>query len=165
MDVWADFQQLFGLQLADIYPAIRIHGLEPHSQENILRHIFKHVMDVEPIFEDIETGAELYPSSVDSMINHILSEDVYGMVWVDIKMDGLTLPPLGLISDYSSLSIHYIMGMWTPITLIALLELLRWIKERGDNISVRMERETAPKRFCKQFDKAWQSYLNDKRCK
>lgn len=161
-DVWAELKQVFGLQIADMYPGIQVQGLDYHSQKTILDHIFENVSEVDPMLEDMETGMELFPPTTDKLIRQMLSDDVDGMVWVSIKRDGLTLPPLGLFTpNYSSLSLHYIPGMWSPVELIGLFEFLRWINDIGDHLKIRMEQETAPKILCEQFDETWQTYIED----
>ena len=164
-DVWAELKQVFGLQVSDMYPGIKVHGLDDQSQKTILDLIFENASEIDPMLEDMETGMDLFPSSTDSLIRHMVADDVDGMVWVGVKMDGLTLPSLGLFTpDSSSLSIHYIMGMWTPVALIGLMEFLRWINDVDDHLQIRMEEETAPTILCEQFDKTWQTYLKDTGC-
>ena len=164
-DVWAELNQVFGLQVSDMYPGIKVHGLDGQSQKTILDYIFKNVGEIDAMLEDVETGMEIYPSTTDSLIRLMVSDNVDGMVWVGVKMDGLTLPSLGLFTpNSSSLSIHYIMGMWTAVEIIALLEFLRWIHDLDDQLQIRMEEETAPQKLCQQFDKTWQTYLKDEWC-
>lgn len=164
-DVWAKLEKIFDAQVDHLYPGIQINGLDRHMQETILQHICKSVRDLEPTLNDLETGVELYPDTIDKMIDCLLSDKVDGMIWIETYIDGFPLPQIGLfVSSASSLTIHYIMGMWTPVAVIGLFELLRWINDLGDHISIRMEQDTAPRSFCKQFDKTWLAYLNDKRC-
>jgi hypothetical protein len=162
-DVWKELQQVFGLQVEDLYPGIKVNGLDHQSQKTILNHIFENVAEIDPLLEDITTGYELYPSTLDSLLHHMVSDDVDGMVWIGLKADGMTLPPLGLFTpNCTSLSIHYISGMWTPVSLIGLMEFLRWVHDLDVSLYIEMEEETAPKSLCKQFDKTWQTYLKDK---
>jgi len=164
-DIWAELEQVFGLQVTDMYPGIKVHGLDHQSQKVILDYIFENASEIDSMLEDIDTGMELYPTTTESLIRQMVADDVDGMVWVGVKIDGLTLPSLGLFTpDSSSLSIHYIMGMWKPVELIGLMEFLRWIHDLGDHLQIRMEEETAPAIMCKQFDKTWQTYLKDTGC-
>jgi hypothetical protein len=164
-DVWAELQKIFGVRVDNLYPGIQINGLDRHTQETILQHICKSVRELDPVLNDLETGIELYPTTIDEMIDYLLSDKVDGMIWIETYIDGYPLPQIGFFaSSTSSLTIHYMMGMWTPVSVIGLFELLRWINDLGDPISIRMEQDTAPRSFCKQFDKTWQAYLNDKRC-
>lgn len=161
-DVWAELKTVFGIRLADIYPGIQVNGLNRHLQEMILRQVLQSVHDIEPMLEDVTTGLELYPQTIDSIVACLLSEQVEGMIWLETEVDKLVLPQLGLfVPDMSSLSIHYIMGMWTPVTLIGLFELLRWIHDLDNQVQIQMEEDTAPQMLLEQFNETWQAYLND----
>jgi hypothetical protein len=161
-DVWAELKTVFGIRLADIYPGIQVNGLNRHLQEMILRQVLQSVHDIEPMLEDVTTGLELYPQTIDSIVACLLSEQVDGMIWLETEVDKLVLPQLGLfVPDMSSLSIHYIMGMWTPVTLIGLFELLRWIHDLDNHVQIQMEQDTAPQMLLEQFNETWQAYLND----
>lgn len=162
-DVWTELQKIFGVRVDQLYPGIQINGLNRHTQKCILQYFCKSVRDLDPALNDIETGVDLYPRTIDEMIDYLLSDTVDGMVWIETHIDGLTLPQIGFFaSSASSMTIHYMMGFWKPITIIGLFELLRWVNDLDDHISIRMEQDTAPKIFCKQFDKTWRAYLNDK---
>lgn len=161
-DIWAELKTVFGIRLADIYPGIQVNGLNRDLQETILRQVLQTVHDIEPMLEDIRTGYELYPQTIDSIVACLLSENVDGMIWLETEVDKLVLPQLGLfIPDDSSLSIHYIMGMWTPVTLIGLFELLRWIHDLDNEVQIQMEADTAPKILLEQFNETWHAYLTD----
>lgn len=161
-DIWARLYMLFAPKLNDIYPAIEIKGLTPELQETILRRVLTHMRDFEPILDEVETGLEVYPQSVGAIIYCLASPRFEGMVWVETEMDYLVLPQIGLrIPDSQSLIITYIMGTWTPVTLIGLMELLRWIHDLSDGISIEMEQETVSKGMRQLFDRVWRDYLND----
>ena len=162
-DVWAELESLFARQIANIYPGIRVSGLNRQLQETILRRVFNVIRDIEPLLEEISTGIELYPQTVEEVIDGLLSDDVYGMVWVETEMDRLILPQLGFfLPNTSELTIHYVMGTWMPVQLIGLFELLRWIDDQDEQIDIEMEQATAPLKFCMQFSQTWKAYLNDK---
>jgi len=161
-DVWAELRTVFGVHLADIYPGIQVTGLNRALQELIVRHMLKSVHDIEPMLEDANSGAGLYPQTIDSIVWCLLSDQVDGMIWMETEIDKLVLPQLGLfLPDDVSLSIHYIMGMWSPVTLIGLFELLRWINDLDSRIHIAMEKDTAPTILLEQFNETWQSYLSD----
>lgn len=163
-DVWAELKSVFGIHLADIYPGIQVNGLNRPLQEMILQKVLNSVREVEPMLEDVNTGMELYPQTLDSIIKCLLSEHVDGMIWLETEVDKLVLPQIGVfVPDDSSLSIHYIMGMWNPVTVIGLLELLRWVNDLDSRIQIRMEEETAPKILLEQFNETWQAYLSEGR--
>jgi len=161
-DVWAELKTVFGIRVADIYPGIQVSGLNRQLQERILRQVLQTVHDIEPMLEDVITGYELYPQTIDGIVACLLSERVDGMIWIETEVDKLVLPQLGLfVPDMSRLSIHYIMGMWSPVTVIGLFELLRWIHDLDHRIEIRMEEDTAPQMLLEQFNETWQAYLND----
>lgn len=161
-DVWAELEAVFGLHIDDIYPGIQASGLDRELQKSILHHLLKQVHDIEPMLEDIYTGRAIVPQTVDGIVNSLLSNRTDGMVWVETAIDNLVLPQLGLfVPDESHLSIHYIMGMWSPVTLIGLFELLRWIQDLDEHILIQMEEETAPLPILLQFNTTWQAYLAD----
>lgn len=161
-DVWATLEPVFGIHLAEIYPGIKVNGLNYGLQELIVRHVLNAVRDYEPMLEDTVSGVELYPQTIEGIVSTLLSERVDGMIWVETVMDNMVLPQLGLfVPDNTSMSIHYIMGTWTPFTLIGLLELLRWINDLDNQIKIQMEEDTAPQILLTQFNETWQAYLSD----
>lgn len=162
-DVWADLQAIFATWVEGLYPGIQVRGLDRHTQEYILKFVCSHVRDVGPALDDMATGEPIDPRTVDEMIEFLLSDDIDGMVWVETEVEGLPLPQIGFFAPTeNTLSIHYITGMWDPLTMIGLFELLRWINDLGEHIQIELERGTAPDSWCDQFNLTWASYLMDK---
>ncbi len=163
-DIWAELQGMFEVWTDNLYPGIQINGLDQHTQKYILQHLCENVRDIGPSLNDIVTGKELYPETVEGVIDTLLSDHVDGMLWIETHIDGLTLPQIGFFApSSSSLTIHYMLGMWKPLTLIGLFELLRWVNDLGDHIRLEMEEGTAPDTWRIQFNQSWESYLADKR--
>lgn len=163
IDIWEELQGMFGVRADNLYPGILVTGLDHPTQQYILQYLCQNLRDIGPSLNNIITGKELYPDNVDDAINTLLSDEVDGMLWIETRLDGLTLPQIGFfVPSQSSLTIHYTLGMWRPVSLIGLFELLRWINDLGDHITLEMEEGTAPEEWRLIFDRVWKAYLADK---
>lgn len=163
LDVWSRLHILFATPSNGFYPGVQISGLDYSLMERILHYVMDNAREIEPMLEDAYTGTEIYPESISEIIRVALSSHIDGLVWVEATLDHLNLPSLGFhIADDNSMTIYYVMGIWTPVKLISFLELLRWISALDKHIYVQMLENTAPQALCDLFNKTWHAYVNDK---
>ncbi len=164
IDLWERVSPIF-TAVDGAQPEINVDNISEGAMRYLINHVLHESKSIDAGLRGVQPPhPEVMVTLPDAVVEVILQGLVLGPLIVETRVDGLTLPTIGLfILDTNALFISYQMGEhWTPISVMALFELFRMIKTYDSAVKIRLSQEHFNGAWRVQFDMALREYLDER---
>ena len=143
-----------------------IEGLTATHMNDVMLYIFHHCYQwMDTAFIRLETGAEVSMPSPRSASRALAGNEVVGVLWVFLGIEGYRLPLMGIYVDApETIAINFETGAhWHLLTLSAFFECLHDIHALAPDARIRLNPEDFDPQHCNHFDTVLKDDLHGSR--
>jgi len=154
VDIWKRLQVIFEGS-KDEYPEIGLANLTGESLMNCLTYLMNYTRDCNTVFLIPGTRRRVYLPSPHEAIRTLMDGQVVGVMWLHLPV----LPVLGFfVDDPHNMSISFSRHGWTPVSAIALFDLLHQITLLAPEVEIYLSGTCFTDKEFKLFDSVWAQY-------
>ncbi|MEQ8673554.1 MAG: hypothetical protein RLP44_05750 [Aggregatilineales bacterium] len=164
IDLWERVSPIF-TAVDGAQPEISVENISAGAMRYLINHVLHQSKSLDAGLRGVQPPhPEVMVTLPDAVAEVVLQGLVLGPLIVETRVDGYTLPTIGLFFlDTDALFISYQMGEhWTPLSVMALFELFRMIKTNDSDVRIRLSREHFNGSWRVQFDTALRDYLAER---
>lgn len=163
MDLWERVSPVF-TAVEGAQPEIDVENVSEKAMRYLINHMLHESKSIDLGFRSANPPhPEVTVNAPDHVAEVVLQGTIIGPLIAEMRIDGYTLPMIAMfILSTDQFFLSYQMGAhWTPVTVTALFEIFRNLKNIDSNILIRLNPEHFNGAWRVQFDMALQEYLNE----
>lgn len=162
LDLWERLSLIFAVDFG-IEPSIEIDDLSPAAAAGLLAYVIESLRGPDIAFSDLDAASTVDIASPQEAVERLVRYEVLGLLWGQLLVERHALPPMRFFVDGPDcITLEYLMGPeWTPVSLIALFELFRLIKDLDSTASISLNKDVFDPHWQEVFRKTLQEYLDE----
>lgn len=154
LDLWVELSALFSGS-PDDEPELALSNLERRGVAACVNHLLTQAQEVTTMLVWAGSRQRLKLTSANRLATLLHQGRVRGGLWLQLPL----LPPLELYIDRpTELRLAYTRGIWTPLSLIALFDLIEQLLYLAPQANLLFDERVYTRDELEHFRQVWQSY-------